>query len=62
MVQLNTDSGKERTIRQPRGWKPPSKPLGASRANHSGECAPWISGHHYPGPTSPCEGRLHLSQ
>merc|ERR1719446_1709920 len=27
MVQLNTDSGKERTIRQPRAWKPPSKPL-----------------------------------
>merc|ERR1719335_2077666 len=27
MVQLNTDSGKERTIRQPRGWKPPSKAL-----------------------------------
>merc|ERR1719450_1979805 len=27
MVQFNTDSGKERTIRQPRAWKPPSKPL-----------------------------------
>merc|ERR1719238_167747 len=27
MVQINRDSGKERTIRQPRAWKPPSKPL-----------------------------------
>jgi len=27
MTQVNTDSGKERSIRQPRGWKAPSKPL-----------------------------------
>jgi len=27
MVQLNTDSGKERKIRQPMKWKPPAKPL-----------------------------------
>merc|ERR1719238_1109600 len=27
MVQINRDSGKERKIRQPRKWKPPSKPL-----------------------------------
>merc|ERR1719440_620440 len=27
MTQLNTDSGKERKIRQPLKWKPPAKPL-----------------------------------
>merc|ERR1719161_1389573 len=27
MKQANTDSGKERSIRQPRGWKAPSKPV-----------------------------------
>jgi hypothetical protein len=27
MVQINRDSGKERCIRQPKTWKPPSKPL-----------------------------------
>merc|ERR1719428_1870895 len=27
MKQVNTDSGKERIIRQPRGWKAPSKPV-----------------------------------
>lgn len=27
MVQFNTDSGKERKIRQPLKWKPPAKPL-----------------------------------
>merc|ERR1712072_972476 len=27
MVQINRDSGKERQIRQPLKWKPPSKPL-----------------------------------
>merc|ERR1719456_623189 len=27
MVQINRDSGKERSIRQPMKWKPPSKPL-----------------------------------
>merc|ERR1719486_1741849 len=27
MVQINRDSGKERKIRQPMKWKPPSKPL-----------------------------------
>merc|ERR1719502_768240 len=27
MMQLNTDSGKERKIRQPLKWKPPAKPL-----------------------------------
>jgi hypothetical protein len=27
MVQINKDSGKERKIRQPMKWKPPSKPL-----------------------------------
>merc|ERR1719194_366250 len=27
MVQINRDSGKERKIRQPRNWRPPSKPL-----------------------------------
>merc|ERR1719155_358000 len=27
MKQINSDSGKERSIRQPRNWKAPSKPL-----------------------------------
>merc|ERR1719199_71891 len=27
MVQVNRDSGKERRIRQPKKWRPPSKPL-----------------------------------
>merc|ERR1719199_1276208 len=27
MVQVNRDSGKERRIRQPKNWRPPSKPL-----------------------------------
>jgi len=27
MVQLNTDSGKSRSLRQPRKWRPPAKPL-----------------------------------
>merc|ERR1740117_1585079 len=27
MVQVNKDTGKERSIRQPRRWKAPSKPL-----------------------------------
>merc|ERR1719408_807195 len=27
MVQINTDTRKERQIRAPRNWKPPSKPL-----------------------------------
>merc|ERR1719163_1305037 len=27
MVQINRDSGKERKIRQPMKWKPPSTPL-----------------------------------
>merc|ERR1719456_595589 len=27
MLQINRDSGKERSIRQPKTWKPPSKPL-----------------------------------
>merc|ERR1719169_293291 len=27
MVQINKDTGKERCIRQPLKWKPPSKPL-----------------------------------
>merc|ERR1719326_598550 len=27
MMQLNTDSGKERKIRQPLKWKAPAKPL-----------------------------------
>merc|ERR1719456_2085499 len=27
MIQINRDTGKERKIRQPMKWKPPSKPL-----------------------------------
>merc|ERR1719199_2245820 len=27
MMQVNRDSGKERRIRQPKNWRPPSKPL-----------------------------------
>merc|ERR1719456_328178 len=27
MVQINADTGKERRIRAPRNWRPPSKPL-----------------------------------